>query len=211
MAKRIKFTRKEIKSPDEFRKSISSIVEFVSDNYIKFLLGGGIIIVIIVAVFSISVYRERQHLEANSRFQVAIGHYTAGNTEAALSEFTNIKDNYPDCQISDVALYYIGLINFENGKYDEAILRLNEFLSIENTDTILKDAANYTIGAASFKKGSWQSAIDSFSKLNSDESPYARQAQLLLALAFEKQGKRGEAEKIYQEILTASPVNNFTF
>lgn len=211
MAKKIKFTRKEIKSPDEFRKSISSMVEFVSDNYIKFVLGVGVIIIIIVAVFSVGIYRERQDLEANSKFQTAIGDYTAGDTEKALSEFTNIKDSYPDCEISDVALYYTGLINFENGKYDEAILRLNEFLSIKNTDTILKDAATYTIGVASFKKGSWQSAIDSFSKLDSDESPYARQAQLLLALTLEKQGKRGEAEKIYQEILTASPANNFTF
>lgn len=211
MAKRIKFTRKEIKSPDEFRKSISNIVEFVSDNYIKFVLGGGVIIIIIVVIFSISIYRERQDLEANSKFQAAIGHYNAGDTETALSGFTNIRENYPDCHISDVALYYIGLINFENGKYDEAILRLNEFSSIENTDTILKDAATYTKGVASFKKGSWQSAIDYFSKLDSDESPYGRQAQLLLALTLEKQGKRGEAEKIYQEILTASPANDFTF
>jgi outer membrane protein assembly factor BamD (BamD/ComL family) len=211
MAKRIKFTRKEIKSPDEFRKSISGIVEFVSDNYIKFLLGGGVIIIIIVALFSISIYRERQDLEANSKFQIAIGHYSAGNTEMALSEFTKIRDNYPDCHISDLALYYIGLINFENGKYDKAILKLNEFLSIKDTDTILKDAATYTIGVASFKKGRWQSAIDSLSKLDSDESPYARQSQLLLALALEKEGKRGEAEKIYQEMLTASPVNNLKF
>jgi TolA-binding protein len=211
MAKRIKFTRKEIKSPDEFRKSISSIVEFISDNYIKFVIGVGLIIIIIGAIFSFNIYREKQNLEANSRFQAAIGHYIAGNTETALSEFTNIKDNYPDSQISDIALYYIGLINFENGKYDEAILRLNEFSSIENTDTILKDAANYTIGVANFKKGNWKSAIDSFSKLNSGESPYAKQAQLLLALALEKQGKRGEAEKIYQEVLTSFPVNNFSF
>ncbi len=120
-------------------------------------------------------------------------------------------DNYPNSKISDIALYCIGLINFEDGKYDEAILRLNEFLSIENTDTILKDAANYTIGVANFKKGSWQPAIDSFSKLNSDENPYAKQAQLLLALALEKQGKRVEAEKIYQEVLTGFSANNFTF
>ena len=211
MAKKVKFTRKEIKSPDEFRKSISSIVEFISDNYIKFVIGAGITIVILVAIFSVSIYRENQDLEANSKFQTAIGHYTAGNTETALSEFTSIMDNYPNSKISDIALYYIGLINFEDGKYDEAILRLNEFLSIENTDTILKDAANYTIGVANFKKGSWQPAIDSFSKLNSDESPYAKQAQLLLALALEKQGKRVEAEKIYQEVLTGFSANNFTF
>jgi outer membrane protein assembly factor BamD (BamD/ComL family) len=211
MAKKVKFTRKEIKSPDEFRKSITSIVEFISDNYIKFVIGVGVTIIIILAILLVSIYREKQDLEANSKFQTAIGHYTAGNAETALSEFKNIMDDYPDSKISDIALYYIGLINFENGKYDEAILRLNEFLSIENTDTILRDAANYTIGVANFKKGSWQPAIDSFSKLNSDESPYAKQAQLLLALALEKQGKRVEAEKIYQEVLTGFSANNFTF
>lgn len=211
MAKRVKFTQKEIKSPDEFRKSISRIVEFMSDNYIKFVMGFGLVVIIIVAIFLINLYREKQDLEANSKFQTAIGHYTAGNSDTALSEFTNIKDNYPDSEISDIALYYIGLISVENGKYDEAILRLNEFLTIENTDTILKDAANYTIGVANFKKGNWQSAIDSFSRLSSDESPYAKPAHLFLAFALEKQGKLGEAEKIYQEVLTSFPVNNSTF
>lgn len=211
MAKKVKLTRKEIKSPDEFRKSISSIVEFVSDNYVKFLLGGGIIILIIVAIFAINFYREKQDLKANSRFQAAVADYTAGKTDKALSEFTQITDDYPDYKISDIALYYIGLINFENGKYDVAISRLNEFLSIKNTDNILKDAANYMIGVANFKKGSWQSAIDSLSRLNSDQSPYAKQAQLLLALALEKQGKRVEAEEIYQEVLTGFSASNMAF
>jgi outer membrane protein assembly factor BamD (BamD/ComL family) len=211
MAKKVKLTRKEIKSPDEFRKSISGIVEFISDNYIKFVIGIGLTIVIVLAILALNIFREKQDLEANSRFQTAIGDYTAGNTDTALSEFTGIMDNYPDSKISDIALYYIGLINFENGKYDDAILRLNEFLSIENTDTILKDAANYTIGLANFKKGSWQAAIESFSKLNSDESPYAKQGQLLLALALEKQGKRVEAEEIYQQVLTGFSTSNLTF
>jgi TolA-binding protein len=211
MAKKVKLTRKEIKSPDEFRKSISGMVEFISDNYIKFVIGIGLTIVIVLGILAVNIYREKQDLEANLRFQTAIGDYTSGNTETALSEFTGIMDNYPDSKISDIALYYIGLINFEKGKYDDAILRLNEFLSIQNTDTILKDAANYTIGVANFKKGSWQSAIESFSKLNSDESPYAKQAQLLLALALEKQGKRVEAEEIYQQVLTGFSASNLTF
>ena len=211
MAKKIKLTRKEIKSPDEFRKSISTIVEFVSDHYVKFLLGGSVIVIIIIAIFAINFYREGQDLKANSRFQSAVADYTAGKTDTALSEFTGIMDKYPESKISDIALYYIGLINFENGKYDEAIRRLNEFLSIENTDTILKDAANYTIGVANYKKGSWQAAVESFSKLNSDDSPYAKQARLLLALALEKQGKRDEAEEIYQEVLTGFSPSNVAF
>lgn len=211
MVKRIKFTQKQVKSPDEFRKSIARIIEFASDNYARFLIGLGIIVVIIVAVLSISIYRERQDLEANSRFQQAIGNYSSGDVEAALSELKNIKDNYPDCQISDIALYYIGVINLENGKYDEAISSLDEFLRTDETDATLRDAAHYKLGVANFKKGMWQSAIDSSLKLNSEESPYKKQAQLLSALAFEKQGKRSEAEKIYQELLTGFPANNLSF
>lgn len=211
MAKKVKLTRKEIKSPDEFRKSISGIVEFISDNYVKFVIGGGLTIIIILAIFALNIYRENQDLEANSKFQKAIADYTAGNTETALSEFAGLMDNYPDSKISSIALYYIGLLNFENGKYDDAILRLNEFLRVEKTDTILKDAANYTIGVANYKKGSWQAAVESFSKLNSDGSPYAKQARLLLALALEKQGKRVEAEGIYQEVLTGFSASNLTF
>ncbi len=211
MARARKPSRKEIRGPDEFRKSISRILQFISDNYTKFVIGVGLVVLVILAVFAINVYRENQVLDANSKFQEAVAHYTAGETETALSEFSGLKDSYPDSKISDIALYYMGLISFEDGKYDEAILILNEFLSSESADTILKDAANYTIGVANFKKGNWQSAIDSFSKLDSDESPYGKQAQLLLALAYEKQGNRGEAEKIYQQVLTGISANNFTF
>lgn len=211
MAKRIKFTQKEIKSPDEFRKSISNLVEFISDNYIKLIIVVGVILIAIIATFSLKVYRENVDLEANSKFQGALSYYSTQNVDKALSEFTNIIDDYPGSEISYIALYYIGLINFENGNYDEAIDRLNEFLSIQDTDTMLKDAANYTIGIANFKKGNWQPAIDSFSRLNSDGSPYGKQSQLLLGLALEKQGKRGEAEKIYEEVLTNFPASSITF
>jgi TolA-binding protein len=211
MAKRVKFSQKEIKSPDEFRKSISNIIQFTSDSYIKFIIGVGVIVIVIIATFSIKVYHEKRDVEANSKFKAAIGYYNSKDVDKALSEFTNVKDNYPGSEISNIALYYIGLINFDNGNYDEAIGILNEFLSVGDTDTILKDAANYTIGVANFKKGNWQPAIDSFSGLNADDSPYGKQAQLLLGIALEKQGKRGEAEKIYEEVITSFPDNNLTF
>jgi hypothetical protein len=203
MSKKVKITQKELKGPDKFREAISNAVVFISDNYKKFLYGlGGVIIIVVAAFVVISIF-ESQKNEASSKFKEALDSYDIGKSEEALGKFLAIRNEYPDADISKIALYYAATINYDMGKYDESVKLLDDFLGSDLKDQTLRDAAYLTLGLSSFNEGKWQEAIDSLSKLEKGGSPFENQAKLHIGLSLERLGRYSEAEKIYKDILSS--------
>lgn len=211
MSKRVKVIPKELKKPDKFREAIATAITVASDNYKKILIALAMIVIIVVGIFAVTSMLERNKFQVNSEFNGAMKSYSDGNKEEALRKFIAVKEEYPQADISKIALYYAATINYETGKYDEAIKLFNEFLSSDAEDQTLRDSAYLNIGLANFNKGDWQKAIDNLSKLDTEGSPYKRQAKLHIGLSLEKMGKFGEAEKIYGELLNETPGNDMGF
>ncbi|MDA2920733.1 hypothetical protein MYX76_14795 [Desulfobacterota bacterium AH_259_B03_O07] len=211
MAKKIKFTQKEIKSPDKFRQSVTDAIEFTSDNYKKVLLAAGGVIIIIIAIMVTNIFYEKRELQANAKLREAIELYSNKDLEQALNDLTSIKEEYPQVDISKIVNYYMGLISYDIGNYDETIDQLTEFVSSGVSDQILIDSANLTMGMASYNIGEWQQAIDYLSMVDRGDGPYGAQAKLLMSLSLEKQGKISEAEDTYREVLFKRQSNNINF
>lgn len=211
MSKKVKITQKELKDPDKFREAVSNAVVFISDNYRKLLLGVGGVIIILIAAFVVITISERQKLEASLKFREALESYNNGKLEESLGKFLAIKNEYPDADISEMALYYAAIINYDVGKYEESKKLLNDFLSSDVKEQTLRDAAYLTLGLSSFNEGKWQEAIDNLSKLDKEGSPYENQAKLHIGLSHEKLGRYSEAEKIYKEILIKQSGGNEGF
>jgi len=211
MDKKIKFTQKEIKSPDKFRQSVKDAIEFTSDNYKKVLLAAGGVIIVIVAIMVTNIFYEKRELQANAKLREAIELYSNKDLEQALNDLTSIKEEYPQVDISKIVNYYMGLISYDIGNYDETIDQLTEFVSSGVSDQILIDSANLTMGMASYNIGKWQQAIDYLSMLDKGDGPYEAQAKLLISLSLEKQGKTSEAENVYKEVLNNTPNSNINF
>jgi len=211
MDKKIKFTQKEIKSPDKFRQSVRDAIEFISDNYKKVLLAAGGVIIVIVAIMVTNIFYEKRELQANAKLREAIELYSNKDLEQALNDLTSIKEEYPQVDISKIVNYYMGLISYDIGNYDETIDQLTEFVSSGVSDQILIDSANLTMGMASYNIGKWQQAIDYLSMVDKGDGPYEAQAKLLISLSLEKQGKTSEAENVYKEVLNNTPNSNINF
>ena len=211
MAKKIKFTQKEIKSPDKFRQSVKDAIEFTSDNYKKVLLAAGGVIIVIVAIMVTNIFYEKRELQANAKLREAIELYSNKDLEQALNDLTSIKEEYPQVDISKIVNYYMGLISYDIGNYDETIDQLTEFVSSGVSDQILIDSANLTMGMASYNIGKWQQAIGYLSMVDKGDGPYGAQAKLLMSLSLEKQGKISEAEDTYREVLFKRQSNNINF
>jgi len=201
MSKKVKITQKELKEPDKFREAISNAVVFISDNYKKLLIAlGGLIIIFVAALIVLTIF-ENQKVEASSKFKSAIDSYNEGRQDESIEKFLAIKNEYPDADISKIALYYAAIINFDMGKYDESKKLLNDLLSSDVKDKTVRDAAYLTLGLSSFNEGKWLEAIDNLSKLDKSGSPYQKQAKLHIGLSNEKLGRYNEAENIYREML----------
>ena len=200
MATEIKYTEKELKQPDEFNKVITRAIDFTADHGKKILIAIAVIIVLLVGIFFVNSSSQQKSLEANSSFDTAFSLFESGDNEGALKGFLATAEQYPDQGISNVALYYAAIINFNTGNYDESINLLNRFESNEANEPLLIQSATLTQGLAYFKQNEWQKAIDSFSKITDPTSPYERQAKLHTALSYEKLGDTDRAKSIYDQM-----------
>jgi outer membrane protein assembly factor BamD (BamD/ComL family) len=204
MAKKIKYTQKELKGPDKFSSTVIAGFEYFSDHSKKILLFVVAIVVLLVAGYLVSGYRERSNVEATKMFNEAVLKYNAGNNEEALKEFLSFKTKYPDAKITSIALYYAGIIDFKLGKYDDSIKELNEFLNSGVDQDMLIQSAILTQGLARFKEGKWQQAIEFLSKVQQGQgSPYETPAKIHMALAYEKMGQAQKAKTIYKDLYRA--------
>ncbi len=211
MAEKVKITQKELKKPDKFREAIANAIVLASENYKKILAAFGAVILILIVVFVIMAVLERREMSANLAFTEAMKIYTGAssgqNSQEALNKFLDVSKKYPHSGVSDVALYYAAEINYNMGKYDEAIKLINDLIKSGSKKQIVVDAAYLRLGTASFNKGNWQQSIDYLSKLDKEGNPYRDQADLYIAQSLEKLGKSGEAEKMYRQILSGSEDN----
>jgi TolA-binding protein len=208
MAEKVKITQKELKKPDRFREAIADAIVFASENYRKILTVFGAAILILVVVFVAIAILERRELSANSEFTEALKRYKVANSgqnsQEALNRFLEVDKKYPRADISKVALYYAAEINYNMGRYDDAIKLLSDLIKSGPKNQIVVDAAYLRLGTAFFNKGNWQLAIDYLSKVDKEGNPHRNQAELYIALSLEKLGKSDEAEKMYKQLLSGS-------
>lgn len=200
MATKIKYTEKELKQPDEFNKTITRAIDFTADHGKKILIAIAVVVVILIGAFIVSSSSEQKTLEANKAFDAAFALYEAGDNEGALKGFLATSEQYPDQGISNIAIYYAALVNFNDEKYDETVNLLNRFEANEASEPMLVESATLTQGLAYFNQNEWQKAIDYLSRITNPTSPYERQAKLYTALSYEKLGDTARANSIYDQM-----------
>ena len=200
MATKIKYTEKELKQPDEFNKTVTRAIDFTADHGKKILIGICVVIVIIIAAFIINSGSEKTKIEANKMFDSAMALYNNGDNQGALNGFLETEKAYPDQGVSNIALYYAAIINFNQGNYSEVVSLLKRFESNEVDEPLLVDSALLTQGMAYFNQNEWQKAIDHFAEITDPTSPYERPAKLHTALSYEKLGDKERAEAIYNQM-----------
>ncbi len=201
MTENIKYTEKELKQPDRFTRAIARAVEHIANHFNKIAAIVGIVIVIIIVAYVISLSSAERESEANSLLNRAVENLNAGNEEDALAGFQSVVDQYPDEKISQIAIYYSGVVNYQIGKYDDSITTLDAFLKSSVNQPKLTQSAILTQGLASFNQEKWMQAIDYLSKLDAQtETLLHKQAKLHMAMAYERLGQDDKAESILREL-----------
>ena len=200
MATKIKYTEKELKQPDEFNKTVARVIDFTADHSKKILIGLAVIIALLIGGYFVNSNSQKNELEANNMFDNALALFDVGDSQGALKGFLDTAEQYPGEGISNIALYYAAIINFNDGNYNESVNLLNRFESNEVNEPMLVESAILTQGLAYFNQNEWNKAIDYLSKINDPASPYERQAKLHIALSYEQLGDADRAKSIYDQI-----------
>ena len=196
---KIKYTTKELKRPDRFREFLAESLEDLSKYFNKILVGIGAIVVVLLAVCFVSSQEEEINLMANEQFQKALKSYEGGEMENSLSRLQALREEHPKADVSLLALYQMGMINYKLGNFEEATEHLELFLDEDPEDDIFRDGANLVIGLSAFKLEKWDKSREYLSEVDGSTSPYYVQARRQLSLVYEKTGEPEKAEKIRSE------------
>jgi len=201
MGEKIKYTIKELKQPDKFRQFISDLTDTAAANFNKILYAIGGIVVLLLVIYMVSSHQEKKAQIAGEKFENAMLQYNAGSTQSALEGFATLIKEHPSQQSAKLALYYTGTINYDLNQYEDAITNLVSYLDDSPDNPLLEDSANFTIGLAYYNLENWQESEKYLSKLQNSGSPYEKQANVNLALAYEKMGQFDKAEDLYKNVL----------
>ena len=196
---KIKYTTKELKRPDRFREFLGESLENLSRYFNRILVGIGAIVVVLLAVCFVSSQEEEINLMANEQFQKALKSYEGGEMENSLSRLQALREEHPKADVSLLALYQMGMINYKLGNFEEATKHLELFLDEDPEDDIFRDGANLVIGLSAFKLEKWDKSLEHLSEVDGSTSPYYVQARRQLSLVYEKTGEPEKAEKIREE------------
>ena len=196
---KIKYTTKELKRPDKFREFLGESLEDLSKYFNKILIGIGVIVVVLLGVCFASSQQEERDLLANEQFQKALKSYDDGEMETSLSQLQTLREEHAKADVSVLALYQMGMINYKLGNFEEATKHLELFLDEDPEDDIFRDGANLVIGMSAFKLEKWDKSLEHLSEVDGSASPYYVQARRQLSLVYEKIGEPEKAEKIRSE------------
>lgn len=196
---KIKYTTKELKRPDKFREYLVEFLEGLSEHFNKILISIGVIVVALLGVCFVSSQQEEKDLLANEQFRKAVESYNSGEMETSLSQLQTLHEEHPGTEVSVLALYQMGMINYQLGNFEEATNHLELFLDEDPEDGIFRDGANLVIGLSAFELEKWDKSIEHLLEIDGSTSPYYVQSRRHLSLVYEKTGEPEKAEKIRKE------------
>jgi predicted negative regulator of RcsB-dependent stress response len=214
-----RITRKELKS-DKFAFEVEQTFTFFEEHQQDLLRYGGAALVVIAIIAGLWFYRSRQHTAREAALgraiqvqEAAVGPPPPGATtisafptqqvknEAATKVFADLKSKYSGSDEADIANFYLGTIQTDQGKLAEAERSFQ--------DVIAKGDANYaslaklSLGQIYIAEGK----IDQGRKLLEDLASHPTifvskdEAQLALARALSPV-KPAEARKILETLRT---------
>ncbi len=137
-----RITRKELKS-DKFALEVEHTVTFFEEHQKELVRYGGIAVGVILLIVGYSIYSRHQHAlreEALARAiqvqEAPVGPATPGQNlnfptqdvkdQVALKTFEELRSKYPGSDEGEIAEYYLGCIQADQGKLAEAEKRFKE-------------------------------------------------------------------------------------
>jgi predicted negative regulator of RcsB-dependent stress response len=202
-----------IESPEVLAGEISKAEVFFLKNS-KVLAGlGGAILLAVVAFAGYRYYIDQQEVTAQTALANVVYDFEADSLQKALNGsggnegLLAIADGYKGTDASNLANFYAGVSLLKEGKFDEAISRLNAFSS---SDLILNGRAKSLVGDAYMEKGQPAEAVSFYKKAaDANKNEYFTPVYLMkLALAQEGAKQTSDAIGTYKRVIDEFPLSS---
>lgn len=131
------------------------------------------------------------------------------NYNLALEKFSMVIDRFSSFKVYKDALYYRGKLNYESGKYENAIRDLELYLS-QNITSDERASAYILMGDSQIATGKYEDAANSYLKLLTLKSSYPEEkAYQLAGFAYTRANNYEKAKFYYERIIKNSKDRNY--
>lgn len=216
MAEKIRYTRKDLKAPDEFMSSLARGVGWIKENRLKALAPLGVIVLLAAGVLGYRAYSRWEenkatrdlwpHLNRAREFLQAPSQADADKLARLEAFLAGNVASHPDTKAAVYARYYLASIAFIRKDYDMAAARFRESIPLAKENDIMPFLMREGLAQSLEAKGDNAGASAAYRDASLATSGEMRiQALLGEARTLAIQGRREEAAAVYRRIMTESP------
>ncbi|MBX2952889.1 MAG: tetratricopeptide repeat protein [Leadbetterella sp.] len=210
MAKKEKSGIEIIENSEALRKEVFKVEGFFERNQ-KAVLGVVVVILALVAgAFGYNYWNKGQEKEAQVAMFDAVNSFEADSTSQALKGqggnegLESVADNYSSTKGGNLANMYAGIAFMKEGKFNEAIGRLEKFSA---NDDVLQPRAYTLIGDSYLELGKADDAIKYYKKaVDYKPNKFATPGYMMkLGIAYQEAKNNSEAVKVYASVIDKYP------
>lgn len=213
MAEKIKYTRKDLKGPDEFLSAFGRAVDWTKENRAKVLAGALGVLLLLVGVFGAQAYFRWEENRATrelwphlNRARELLQAPTAADGEklARLEQFlTSHVNMHPGTEAAVYARYYLGSIAFLRGNYALSEANFRAAIQTGKAKEVMPFLLWKGLAQALEAKGDHAAAAGAYRDAAAAAGGTLKaQAQLGQARTTELAGRKQEAVALYRQVLT---------
>jgi predicted negative regulator of RcsB-dependent stress response len=215
MAEKIKYTRKDLKGPDEFISAFSGAVAWARENRPKVLAAAGGLLLVLLGVFGTRAYLRWEENKANrdlwpqlNMAREALASPSAVDQEklARLEQFLTAHIGmHPGTAASVYARYYLAGIAFLRGNYDSSAAQFRAAIDAGKAEGVMPFLLRTGLAQALEAKGDFAGATAAYREASGYAGGELKiQAQMGEARVLYLSGKKQESSALYRQILTSS-------
>lgn len=217
MSEKIRYTRKDLKEPDEFLSTFGRSVAWCKENRLKVAAGILCVVAVFAVVFGTRAYFRWEEDRAsrdlwphlNRAHEILEAPSSADPQKLeALEQFLKVYVNTHQKNRATVfARYYLGGIAFRRGDYDLALLEFREGINSGKDAGLLKYLLRRGVATALEAKGDFPAAAEAYREAGgAAEGPQLKAESMLgEARAIALSGKKAESIALYRAILKDLP------
>ncbi len=215
MTRTKKIVKRKLKEPDEFVTLTERAFVFVSHHAKSIALVGGVVLVLVIAVFFFKEWEKANEESAYQMFNSAVETYQTVSSpyrEGSPQEYKNVLEKFnevirkfPRTSPGKLAILYQGNTHLRLGDFEEAIKAYGGFLEKAGKIKLYRSFALIGLGYSYEGKKDYEKAMNAYQKvIDLGESSQINNAYLGVGRCSEKLGKTKEALENYKNFIKVS-------
>jgi len=221
MARKIKYTRKDLKSPDEFISTLGRVTLWIKENRVTVIAALVVVFLALGGIFGTRAYFQWQETKASrdlwphlNQAREYLQNPADADSEklAQLEQFLAAQVNkHPGTRAAVFAKYYLGSIAYLRKDYDRSAAQFRSAIADgKDQRTVMDFLLREGLAQALEAKGDTESAQKAYGEAASFANGELRtQAWMGQARLLALQGRKDEAVAVFREILAENPDTPF--